>query len=76
MIDIEQINMRLPTGYEHHAQSVADRVANLLALRNHSGFTDVQTLKIPTIYINADASVNDIAALITDGICSSFGDKK
>lgn len=72
MLNIENLHMRLPAGYVDQAQTVAQRVAQLLAEIDHSGMSSHKHIVVPVIHVDNGANVDIIATQIAGAIEASI----
>ena len=72
MIQIERIRMRLPSGFEHRASSIARRVCDVLAKQPVSRDVSIDSVSIAPQRINANTSDDEIAQLIAKQIMTSY----
>ena len=73
MIEIERLRMRLPTGFEHRATSIARMVAEGLAAKHLQPDTafDAHSVSLRPRKISPYASDREIAGLIVEDLAAA-----
>ena len=71
MIKIERIRMRLPSGFEHRAATIAGLVGEALAKQSVSQDVSLEAARLAPQRIHANTSDDEIAQKIVNQIINS-----
>ena len=72
MIQIEQFSMRLPSGFQHRAGSIARLVCKQLAKQSLTRDIVIESINIAPQRINVNTSDDEIALLIVRQIADHY----
>jgi hypothetical protein len=73
MLNINRLQLTLPSAYQHHTSTIVDRVGQLLADTDHHSMKSTDVLSVPVVRMHQGASVEDVAVAIANGIKSTMG---
>jgi hypothetical protein len=71
MIQIDRLRMRLPTGFEHRATSIARTVGKVLAKQSVSRQVSIDVVSISAQNINTNTSDDEIAQMIVNQLIAT-----
>ena len=72
LITIDRLNLQLPHGFEHRADTIARRVGDELARLSWSGMYELKHVLLPSLTVRPEQSDHQIAALIARSIHSQI----
>lgn len=72
MIKLERIRMRLPSGFEHRARSITQRVCEVLSMQSVSQDVSIDAVSITPLHVHANTSDDEIAQLIANQIIANY----
>lgn len=67
-LNIENLQIRLPAGFEHRASNIAFMISRMLGETLPEGSSELKFLKVDSVRIEAHHTDREAARAITDGI--------
>lgn len=72
MIEIEQLSLRLPAGFEHRSSSIARLVGEALSAAGTLPCDHIESLTLPPLRAAPNASDGEIARQVANGITAQI----
>jgi len=73
MLSIEHLNLHLPAGYEHRANSIVRLIAKELAGMPVSQSADIASLQVPEVRLHQGQSDRQAASAVAQAIHRQIG---